>query len=131
MPPEKNPRSAREIHEPVGGAPTPKGELSHAPAGLEGRGSHQLQGTTMARNWIYGTTGNDTLFGTDGDVRLFGGYGNDTMTGGNGNDWYNILDYGDVVVEADDGGYDTVYVGVTRNGALEANVEALVMVDSF
>ncbi len=58
---------------------------------------------------------------------LSGGAGGDTLIGGRGNDSYVIDDEDDVVIEnADEGGTDTVFAGVSF--ALGANVEYLVLV---
>lgn len=68
-------------------------------------------------NTITGTNGNDTLTGGGGDDALIGNGGNDTlngatgadtMTGGTGDDRYTVDDLGDVIVELDGGGTDTV-----------------------
>lgn len=66
-------------------------------------------------NRITGGAGRDVLYGTSGV---------DTLTGGAGNDVYYVTP-GDRIVEAVDGGIDTVHSAVTR--ALEANVENLTL----
>ncbi|PZR32154.1 heparin lyase I family protein, partial [Caulobacter segnis] len=57
---------------------------------------------------LSGGNGNDTLDGGDGNDNLYGGAGIDTMRGGAGNDTYTVDNTGDVVVEAADGGNDSV-----------------------
>jgi Ca2+-binding RTX toxin-like protein len=87
----------------------------------EFHGSHQDDS-------IYGGLGNDVLYGWDGNDYISGGEGNDVIYAGNGDDipdggpgadtlvggagddsyWYADLD--DVIVELEDGGYDTVII---------------------
>ena len=69
-----------------------------------------------------GNTANNKLTGNDGANELNGGIGADTLTGGLGNDTY-ILDAGDQVVEAADGGTDLVKTGLTFSLAALAFVE--------
>jgi Ca2+-binding RTX toxin-like protein len=57
---------------------------------------------------IYGGEGNDWLEGGEGDDHLDGGAGDDAMIGGFGNDSYAINSLGDIIVEALDGGTDTL-----------------------
>jgi Ca2+-binding RTX toxin-like protein len=84
-----------------------------------------------------GGAGNDTLIGAEGADVLLGGAGNDTldgdrgadrMEGGAGNDNYfvNLLD--DVVVEAKNGGTDTIHAGLSWDLASHGtNVENLIL----
>ena len=72
---------------------------------------------------LQGLGGNDTLLGGDGDDTLDGGAGTDSMTGGAGNDVYFVDATTDVVVEAANGGIDTVQSLVTRTlGAEQENL---------
>ncbi|MBS7536929.1 M10 family metallopeptidase C-terminal domain-containing protein [Ancylobacter sonchi] len=69
-----------------------------------------------------GGSANDTLRGNVGNNFLNGGKGLDTMIGLTGNDGYVIDNLGDVVVEAENAGTDTIYLRL--NGyALPTNVE--------
>ena len=76
-------------------------------------------------NDLFGGAGNDTLVDNAGNDRLDGGSGADTMQGGAGSDTYVVDDAGDRVVEALNGGVDTVESSVDHT--LAANVENLVL----
>jgi len=76
-------------------------------------------------NRLFGLAGNDTLSAASGGDFLDGGAGDDSMTGGAGDDVYIVGDAGDVVNEAANGGYDTVYA--STDTILAANVELLQM----
>ena len=71
---------------------------------------------------LQGFDGPDRLEGGDGNDLMLGGPGNDAMIGGAGDDNYLVDSPGDIVVELDDGGTDTVYVGISGY-ALPAHVE--------
>jgi Ca2+-binding RTX toxin-like protein len=73
---------------------------------------------------ITGTTGNNALTGTNGADVIDGGAGTDTMTGGAGDDIYIVDRTNDVVVEAANGGTDTVYTRASYT--LPAHVENLI-----
>lgn len=57
---------------------------------------------------LYGFAGDDSLSGGDGDDRLDGGAGTDIMEGGAGNDTYIVNSTTDLIVEAAEGGTDSV-----------------------
>ncbi|NRR34427.1 calcium-binding protein, partial [Oxalobacteraceae bacterium] len=71
------------------------------------------------------SVGDDSLTGGGGADSLDGGLGVDTMSGFAGNDQYTVNVAGDSVVEAPDGGTDTVIVafGAAGNYSLSANIE--------
>jgi Ca2+-binding RTX toxin-like protein len=71
---------------------------------------------------LYGGEGDDWLEGGDGSDWLEGGGGEDTMVGRDGDDFYLVEDENDIVVEASDGGLDTVYVTAAQY-TLAAGVE--------
>lgn len=62
---------------------------------------------------LFGYGGADILNGGDGDDWLDGGQGDDLMTGGLGDDLYVVNTRGDRLVEAANGGDDTVRSGIT------------------
>ena len=76
---------------------------------------------------LLGGTGNDTLAGAAGNDVLDGGAGTDRLIGGAGNDIYRRTP-GDIVVEALNGGIDTVHSLTSLT--LGANLERLLLVGS-
>ncbi|EHK57775.1 beta strand repeat-containing protein [Allomesorhizobium alhagi] len=82
---------------------------------LELRGSGNLSGA--------GNSLNNTLVGTSGDNLLNGGAGDDYMVGGAGNDIFVVDSSGDRVIEAANGGIDTVRSYI--DWSLADNVERL------
>jgi len=88
---------------------------------------------TAAANLLTGGTGDDMLLGLGGKDTLVGNDGNDTlnggthadrMTGGAGNDSYHVDNKSDVVIEAANGGIDTILTTLAKF-TLGSNVEAL------
>lgn len=70
--------------------------------------------------------GNDTIDGGIGNDSIDGGLGNDAMTGGLGDDRFSVNSVNDVVVEAANGGNDTINTTVSLNLAtFAAQVENL------
>ncbi|MDP3549083.1 MAG: hypothetical protein Q8R81_01660 [Novosphingobium sp.] len=91
-------------------------------------------GNTLA-NTIYGNDGsnvlsglgeNDRLFGLSGNDTLDGGIGDDALDGGAGNDLFVIDSLGDVVIELEGQGTDTIRTSISL-GALADNVENLIL----
>ncbi len=91
------------------------------------KGADEIHGTDD-RNKLEGYEGDDRLYGRGGNDRLEGGKGADHLEGGEGNDEYVVDNAGDVVVEALDGGYDTVESDVSYT--LPTQVEALLLKQS-
>jgi Ca2+-binding RTX toxin-like protein len=79
---------------------------------------------TSGDDEIYGLQGDDTLEGGEGNDILDGGAGADLMTGGDGDDVYHVDDAGDVVVEAEWGGWDEVRLAGSYLDLSAAWVEA-------
>lgn len=86
----------------------------------------ELQGTGAFS--ATGNAGANRLTGNSGANLLDGGIGSDTMAGGAGNDRYLVHDAGDVVVEAADGGTDTVFAALGYQ--LGSHVEHLTLLGS-
>ncbi|MBP7704471.1 MAG: VCBS repeat-containing protein [Caulobacter sp.] len=74
---------------------------------------------------IDGDAGDDILWGGDGADYLRGGSGADAMHGGAGDDFYAVENSGDVVVEDEDEGIDTVQSRISY--ILTDNVEHLIL----
>ncbi|MGV3573128.1 MAG: M10 family metallopeptidase C-terminal domain-containing protein [Ramlibacter sp.] len=78
-----------------------------------------------ASNALAGGAGDDTLLAGEGHDTLDGGAGRDSLQGGMGDDVYHVDHAGDVVVESDAAGSDTVFSLV--DWTLGANFEHLVL----
>ncbi len=76
-----------------------------------------------------GGSGADTLLGGEGDDILDGGLGIDSLVGGAENDTYRNVDRADLVVEAADGGIDTVET--PNSYVLGDNVENLTLTNGI
>ncbi|HVV93732.1 MAG TPA: calcium-binding protein [Hyphomicrobiales bacterium] len=131
----------RVIETAGGGTDTVKAAVSFALAGTEvenlvltGGGNLDATGNALAnsltgtagKNVLSGWGGGDVLNGWGGDDTLNGGAGKDVMRGGNGDDTYVVDDAGDRVVEAKNGGTDTVKAAVSFSLA-GSQVENLVL----
>lgn len=90
---------------------------------LGNSGANKLLGTGFG-DQLNGGAGIDRLNGNDGDDVLDGGKQADVLTGGAGDDTYIVDDTSDAVIEAADGGIDTVLASVAVT--LKANVENVV-----
>lgn len=77
---------------------------------------------------LSGGAGNDCLDGGNGNDALNGGTGADKLIGAAGDDTYVVDNAGDIVIEAANGGTDTVQA--TRSYTLTANVEKLILIGS-
>jgi hypothetical protein len=85
-------------------------------------GNDTLVGTQFA-DILLGFAGNDLLLGKGGNDLLDGGKGIDTLNGGAGNDTYIIDNINDFIIEAVNGGYDTVKS--SQSYTLTSNLERL------
>jgi Ca2+-binding RTX toxin-like protein len=100
--------------------------------------SGEIAGTNVldggaGNDLLIGESGSDVLSGGAGNDRLQGAFGFNTLTGGSGNDSYLIVQLpdangSDVVVEAANGGIDTIET--TLNFILPANVENLTLLSA-
>ncbi|MFO1330649.1 MAG: cadherin-like domain-containing protein, partial [Rubrivivax sp.] len=70
---------------------------------------------------LVGSAGHQVLIGAGGNDTLDGSTGGDRMDGGAGNDTYIVDDLGDEVIEAADGGIDTVVTAF--EGTVAENIE--------
>lgn len=75
---------------------------------------------TITNGYRYGTSGND----------IFQSSKAETVVGYGGDDFYNLFNSGSKVVEAANGGIDTVYIQYYGGGTLADNVENLVLVSA-
>ncbi|MGH9195059.1 MAG: calcium-binding protein, partial [Acidimicrobiia bacterium] len=92
---------------------------------LSGGAGHDILNGDEGADMLYGEAGMDTLMGGSGADLLDGGLGGDILAGGTGDDAYIIDDAGDVVLEDDGEGTDTVKSSITYT--LAANVESLIL----
>ncbi|MFO1091034.1 MAG: M10 family metallopeptidase C-terminal domain-containing protein [Hyphomicrobiales bacterium] len=99
------------------------GETTPPANGTGTSGNDTLTGTD-GNDTLTGLAGNDRLNGLGGDDLLDGGTGNDTMDGGGGNDIFVVDSLSDRVIEAVNGGTDTVRTTLFSH-MLAANVENL------
>jgi len=76
-------------------------------------------------NSLTGGAGNDSLYGLGGNDSLSGGLGIDRLEGGAGNDTYTIDTLTDVLIEAANGGTDTVRSSALGSYTLPAEFENL------
>jgi len=79
---------------------------------------------TAQNDILKGNAIDNTLSGLGGNDTLIGGAGADTLIGGGGDDIYVVADASDVVIEAANGGSDTVQTAL-GSYSLTADVEAL------
>ena len=103
-------------------APTNPGTQDDQAILLGGAGDDGLTGG-RGNDLLDAGAGADTLLGGEGMDTLDGGSGADAMTGGAGDDSYRVDETGDVITEAEDGGHDFVFAGISYT--LAAHLEDL------
>ena len=81
---------------------------------------------TVHDDYVDGLAGNDVISTGLGNDVIRGGQGGDKMTGGGGDDYYYVDNTGDHVIEALNGGNDTVESSLAAH-TLAANVETLIL----
>jgi Ca2+-binding RTX toxin-like protein len=99
-------------------------------ASLDYRLTAFVENLLLTGNGNLNATGNNlnnVITGNGGHNRLDGGEGNDTLRGGEGDDVYIVDRIGDVVIEGQNAGNDTIHSAVNLSEGLAANVENLVL----
>ena len=96
---------------------------------LLGNGGNDILVGNGGDDMLLGSAGADTLFGGLGNDTLNGGTGADNLSGGAGNDSYEVDQAGDIVTEAVDDGYDTIWASATY--VLPDNVENLGLIGTL
>jgi serralysin len=109
---------------------TRKSDFVHrAGDGLIGpRGSNDVLASTRGADTLDGLAGDDTIYGDNGNDLIRGGTGDDRMIGGNGDDRYLVQNANDQVIEAANGGTDTVQSQITYT--LGRHVENLTLIEA-
>lgn len=92
---------------------------------IPGSGGEDVINGGSGNDILQGLGGNDVLYGGAGDDLLDGGAGVDVMFGGTGNDKYIVDNVGDILVELENEGTDTVYSYIDYT--LRDNFENLVL----
>ncbi len=100
-------------------------QISDGDDTLIGYASNDTISGLGGNDFIDGRGGNDILNGGLGDDIIDGGTGADIMDGGLGNDTYRVDSVDDQIIEAANGGNDTVETGLTYT--LGSNLENLVL----
>lgn len=89
--------------------------------GTPSGGSGQTINGTSGNDSLVGGSGNDTINGFAGEDTIDGGVGADSMVGGADPDTYFVDNPGDVIVELEDGGFDSVNASVSYTLAAWVN----------
>lgn len=92
---------------------------------LRGENGDDIMNGGQGADLLYGGNGDDELWGGDGNDDLRGGAGNDEMRGGGGDDVYEVAEAGDVVIEDDGEGTDTINYRGTASITIASGVENL------
>ncbi len=93
---------------------------------VTGNGSDNSIAGELGNDELDGLGGNDRLSGGGGADSLDGGAGADTMIGGSDNDVYLVDNWRDIVIEADNEGYDTIRSSVSYRSPTGVEVVELV-----
>ncbi|MFH2071508.1 MAG: hypothetical protein ABIJ75_01520, partial [Actinomycetota bacterium] len=98
-------------------------------AAASGRGNeldNTITGNSLA-NTLAGLAGNDTIYGGAGNDTLDGGAGVDRLEGGSGDDTYYVDSAADAVVEAAEGGTDTLVASMDADLRDYGSIENLTL----
>ncbi|MEO0056577.1 MAG: hypothetical protein RIT17_4, partial [Pseudomonadota bacterium] len=105
---------------------------------LLGTGNSELLMAVVNGSTLRGGDGNDSLIGAAGNDLLDGEGGADTLYGGAGNDIFIHDNFGDLIVEAENGGIDEVRTSIglimpsyVENGRLLGNGDAFLSGNEF